>query len=312
MLTNTFCHIPGIGQRREERLWASGFRHWDDCLGPGRVPALSPLASRHMVEWLHASREHLQRGDPGFFASAMPPGHLWRLFPEFRDEVAYLDIETTGLGGPQSVITSIALYDGRAISWFVQGQNLHEFPEAASRYKILVTYNGKCFDLPFLQRFFRMPFGQPHIDLRYLLGSLGYKGGLKGCERQLGISRGDLERVDGYFAVLLWEEYERHGREEALQTLLAYNIQDTVNLETLMVKAYNLKLRETPFAATHELPLPRVPALPFQPDRETIERVRSKISGDASSRHVHIEIRLEDVFGSLQSVLKRKFSGGRD
>lgn len=309
MLTNTFCHIPGIGPRKEQKLWSSGFRHWDDCLGPGRLSALSPRASRHVIEWLHASREHLQRGDPSFFASAMPTNLLWRLFPEFRDEVAYLDIETTGLGGPGSSITSIALYDGRAISWFLQGQNLHEFPEAVSRYKVLVTYNGKCFDLPFLERFFRMPLDQPHIDLRYLLGSLGYKGGLKGCERQLGIGRGDLEGVDGYFAVLLWEEYARQDCLEALQTLLAYNIQDTVNLETLMVKAYNLKLRETPFADTHELPLPRVPNVPFQPDRETIERIRSKIASGASSQELRIDIKLEDVLSSLQSALKKRRFG---
>ncbi len=312
MLTNTFCHIPGIGQRKEERLWASGFRHWDDCLGPGGLSALYPRASRHVVEWLHASRERLQRGDPSFFASALPAHLHWRLFPEFRDDVAYLDIETTGLGGAGDFVTSIALYDGRAISWFVHGQNLHDFPEAVSRYKVLVTYNGKCFDLPFLQRFFRMPFGQTHIDLRYVLGSLGYKGGLKGCERQLGLDRGDLEGVDGYFAVLLWEEYERHDSQEALQTLLAYNIQDTVNLETLMVKAYNLKLRETPFAATHELPLPRVPDLPFEPDRDTIERIRSKIAGEAGSREHRIELRLEEVFSSLQNVWKRKLAGRQD
>lgn len=309
MLTNTFCHIPGIGPRKEQKLWGSGFRHWDDCLGPGRLPGFSPWASRHVVEWVQASREHLQRGDPSFFASAMPPNLLWRLFPEFRDDVAYLDIETTGLGlPPAGAVTTIALYDGRSVSWFVQGQNLYEFPEAASRYKVLVTYNGKCFDLPFLERFFRMRLDQPHIDLRYVLGSLGFKGGLKGCERQLGIGRGDLEGVDGYFAVLLWEEYARHDCLEALQTLLAYNIQDTVNLETLMVKAYNLKLRETPFAGTHELPLPRVPEAPFQPDRDTIEKIRSKIAAGASSRELRIEIKLEDVLSSLQGVLKTRLS----
>lgn len=284
MLTNTFCHIPGIGPRKEQKLWASGIRHWDDCLVSGGVPVFSPRRSRYVLDWLQASKKHLRRGDPSFFASAMPPNLLWRLFPEFRDGVAYLDVETTGLGGPGSTITSIALYDGRAVSWFVQGQNLCEFPEAVSRHKILVTYNGKCFDLPFLQRFFRMPFGQLHIDLRYLLGSLGFKGGLKGCERLLGIDRGDLEGVDGYFAVLLWEEYARHDSPEALQTLLAYNIQDTVNLETLMVEAYNLKLRETPFAGTHELPMPKAPELPFRPHRGTVERIRSRIEEIAHSR----------------------------
>jgi len=52
--------------------------------------------------------------------------------------------------------------------------------------------------------FFGIELNQVHIDLRYVLRSLGYTGGLKGCEKQAGIDRGNLEGVDGYFAVLLW------------------------------------------------------------------------------------------------------------
>ena len=47
----------------------------------------------------------------------------------------------------------------------------------------------------------------------------------------MGLDRGYLEGVDGYFAVLLWREYELYHDQEALETLLAYNIADTVNLE---------------------------------------------------------------------------------
>src|SRR5262249_32749913 len=113
--------------------------------------------------------------------------------------------------------------------------------------------------------------------LRYVLASLGYSGGLKGCERQLGIDRGELDGVDGYFAVLLWRDYQQ-GNNAALETLLAYNALDVVNLERLMVEAYNKKIEETPFALVNELPLPIPPeTLPFQPDLETIERIRRKI-----------------------------------
>src|SRR5947199_8147 len=86
------------------------------------------------------------------------------------------------------------------------------------------------------------PGNQAHIDLRYPLRSLGYTGGLKGCERQLGVARPGLEDVDGYLAVLLWDEYRRRKNERALETLLAYNAHDTVNLAALMVHAYNGKV----------------------------------------------------------------------
>lgn len=113
-----------------------------------------------------------------------------------------------------------------------------------------------------------------HIDLRYVLASLGYRGALKGCERMLGIDRGDLEGIDGYFAVLLWDDFKRKGNQKALDTLLAYNTLDVVNLETLMVAAYNGKLTDTPFLLTHELPIPSSPETPFKADQETIERIR--------------------------------------
>lgn len=41
-----------------------------------------------------------------------------------------------------------------------------------------------------------------HIDLRYVLASLGYRGGLKGCERQLGLDRQELQDVDGFFSLI--------------------------------------------------------------------------------------------------------------
>lgn len=62
---------------------------------------------------------------------------------------------------------------------------------------------------------------------------------------------------------------------KALETLLAYNIHDVISLQTLMVLSYNLKLKETPFNETHQLPLPSSPEVPFQADLETIEKIKS-------------------------------------
>lgn len=120
---------------------------------------------------------------------------------------------------------------------------------------------------------------QAHIDLRYVLGSLGYKGGLKGCEKQFGIDREELNGVDGLFAVHLWNDYKRKGNRKALETLLAYNILDVVNLEKLMVFAYNLKVKNTPFSGTHALPLPETPSIPLQPDMKTIARIKDQFFG---------------------------------
>ena len=65
------------------------------------------------------------------------------------------------------------------------------------------------------------------------------------------MDRGDLKDIDGFFAVLLWDEYIKTKNQQTLDTLLAYIIQDTVTLENLMVTAYNMKLKDTPFYETH-------------------------------------------------------------
>jgi uncharacterized protein YprB with RNaseH-like and TPR domain len=123
-----------------------------------------------------------------------------------------------------------------------------------------------------------LQFPQAHIDLRYVLASLGYKGGLKGCEKKLGLHRGDLEDVDGFFAVLLWQDYSASGNPRSLETLLAYNIQDVVNLETLLVMAYNLKLRQSPCLALPEMALPQQPPNPFVADPGIIGRLRQRMA----------------------------------
>ena len=94
-------------------------------------------------------------------------------------------------------------------------------------YEVLVSYNGKSFDVPVIERFFNITLDKAHIDLRYVLNFLGFKGGLKGCESQLGLSRSKLDGVNGYMAVLLWNLYQQTGERRALETLLAYNIMDT-------------------------------------------------------------------------------------
>jgi len=147
------------------------------------------------------------------------------MFPEFRELTVYLDIETTGLERGYNDITTIALYDGATIQTYVHGQNLNDFVDDIRKYNVIVSYNGKSFDVPFIENYFGIQLNHAQIDLRYVLGSLGYKGGLKGCERQLGMDRGDLSDIDGFFAVLLWNEYKKSGSQKVLDTLLAYNVQ---------------------------------------------------------------------------------------
>ena len=275
MLRNTFCHIPGIGLETERALWRAGVLSWDDVL-MGGLEGLSPRRTDVLRQHIEASAQALDKDDAEYFYHRLPTHQQWRLFGAFGHRVGYLDIETTGLGRPSDSITTICIYDGNALYSYVQEINLEDFADQADTFKLLVTYNGKCFDIPFIRAYLGVKMPQAHVDLRYVLHSLGYRGGLKGCEAQLGISRDELEGVDGYFAVLLWNDYVNSGNEAALETLLAYNATDVVNLETLMVLAYNMKLEQTPFAETHALAVPEQVQVPFEPDATVIRRIREE------------------------------------
>jgi len=144
-------------------------------------------------------------------------------------------------------------------------------------YNVIVSYNGKTFDVPFIEHYFNTRLNHAHIDLRYVLKSLGYSGGLKKSEKALGVGRGDLDGVDGYFAILLWLDFQQNQNKKALETLLAYNIEDVVNLETLIVKSYNMKIKDTPFSQTHLLPIPKAPKISLTPDPETIDRIKREM-----------------------------------
>jgi len=266
VLKHTFLHLPGIGPVRERQLWQLGVLDWDRAATglPGGVPA---RYRRRIPAVIEASHRALQRQDSRFFARRLAAGYHWRLYAAFRDAVAFLDIETTGLSSAQDRITTIALYDGKQVHTFVRGRNLEEFPRHIGRYKLLVTYNGRCFDVPFLERQFAgLRLDQPHIDLRHLLRWLGYGGGLKHCERQLGLVRApELDQMDGFLAVRLWWAHER-GDRRALPLLLRYNVEDAINLQRLMDTAYNMAVARLPITVEH-VPVAQPPQvdLPFDP-----------------------------------------------
>ena len=239
MIKHTFIHLPGIGLRTEAQFWRQGLATWEDFLRIERVNGLRPERLTWLQGLLEESLTHLHR--PDYFASRLPAGELWRLFHHFRARTAYLDIETTGAGWPDQAVTVVGLYDGRVMRQFVLGQNLLDFPEALAGINILVTFNGSQFDLPVLKASFPdLVFPPLHLDLRFIMARLGYRGGLKRIEPVFGIRRAPaVAGLNGFDAVLLWARYQR-GDRTAGKLLLQYNREDVLNLEVLMERAFEL------------------------------------------------------------------------
>lgn len=262
MLTNTFCHIPSIGVEKERELWRQGIFTWADY-------------RKHLPEdtCLDESDKHLTHKKATFFTKALDSSQHWRLIPDFRDTIAYVDIETTGLNKDTDEITTIALYNGKEMFTYVNGKNLKQFPIDIQQYKIIVTYNGKTFDIPFIEKYFGIHLKHAHLDLRYLLEALDLTGGLKMIEYKLGIDHGNLRAVNDFFAITLWREYHRNKNASALETLLAYNCADVISLEYLLLYAFNKNIELTPFAH-QKLEMPAVAfKIPFQADKKLIDRL---------------------------------------
>ena len=225
MIRSTFCHLQGIGQGSERRLWADGLLTWADALASDRiVPRVGRLADR-----IAASAEAFDRADYGHFASICTGSQAWRWYGLLSDRCVFLDIETTGLSPGRDVVTVVGCYDGREVSLFVRDDNLHLLRDYLRDFDLVVTYNGATFDLPFLRHTMPGLWLPPvHLDLRYPLRALGYSGGLKAIEQTTGLGRdSELLAVDGFMAVLLWQQHLR-GDERALPTLLRYCAEDEI------------------------------------------------------------------------------------
>ena len=271
MLNCSFLHIPSIGRKTEEKIWESGIRTTEEFI-KSQTNSIPPRTREKIINHINTSRSNME--DPHQYYDNLPSSEQWRIFKRFQKNTAYIDIETTGLDTYRDKITTIALYDGDHIKHYVNGINLDEFKKDICDYNVIVTYNGKTFDVPFIESFFNIEISHCHLDLRYILKSLGYSGGLKSCEKQLGIGRGDdLDGVDGFMAVLIWNHYRRRKDKKALETLLAYNIEDVLNLEYLMITAYNKKIQSLPLELD-ELEIPPKKDNPFEVDESIVNLYR--------------------------------------
>lgn len=239
--------MPGVGIETEQSIWKSNILSWDElCRNPSAIK-VSQGRAEHIALHLQESLAAYNSGNFGYFAEKIPLKHHWRAYGDLKDKCCFLDIETTGLDKHRDEITMIGIYNGNESKIFINGRNLDQFHKELLKYPLIVTFNGRCFDLPFIKnKFPDAKLDKLHIDLRFAMRALGYSGGLKSIERQLGIDRGDeLYGVDGFEAVRLWYKYKR-GDDNSLMLLKKYLKADIENLKTLMEFAYD-KLKENHF-----------------------------------------------------------------
>jgi len=98
MLTYTFQHLKGVGEKTERGLWSSGVVSWED-FDSRRTPQLSLFGPEEEsnLSQLSDSRKALLDEDADFFARSLPKPEHYRIALSFPSKTLFLDIETTGL-----------------------------------------------------------------------------------------------------------------------------------------------------------------------------------------------------------------------
>lgn len=228
-IENSFIPVRGVGETTERRLWEAGVTHWDEFDGS----VVGETTADRIQSFIDTARDRLADGDARYFGEQFPSGERWRMYENFRSEACFFDIETTGLSQHRDTVTTVSFHQDGETTTLVRGDDLTadalraQFEDAA----MLVTFNGKRFDVPFLETSFDLSLDHPHLDLMYPCKQLGLTGGLKVIEQEIGVER-DRPDISGEDAVRLWKEHQR-GRDGALETLVSYNREDAVNLRTL-------------------------------------------------------------------------------
>jgi len=226
---NSFIGADGVGEKTEQSIWEQGVTHWDEF----EPSVVGGKRGERVQEFIYEGQEYIEAGDVTYFDRTFPNSEQWRLYETFRDRACFFDIETTGLDERRNQVTTVSCYQAGETETLVAGDDLtvDSLRAVFDGADLLVTFNGKRFDVPFLEANFDVDLDRPHLDLMYTCKKLGLSGGLKQIEQDVGIER-DREDITGRDAVRLWREHER-GRDGALETLVSYNREDAKNLETL-------------------------------------------------------------------------------
>ena len=252
MITQSFIFLERVGEKLEQSIWNNGIHDWDGFLKKDNIRGLSKSRKLYYDRKIIDARKALFNSDSSYFLDILPQPETWRLYNFFKEDAVFLDIETTGLSKLDDDITVFGLYDGLNTKTMIKGINLdyHALKKELSRYKLIVTFNGASFDIPFIEKRYPGLLPKvPNFDVRSITGRLGLKGGLKNIEKELNLSRKDIIKdFHGGDAVTLWRMYRATGDEDYLNLLIEYNEYDIMNLKFVAENCVKRMKEKMPFA----------------------------------------------------------------
>lgn len=169
-------------------------------------------------------------------------------------KILFLDIETCGLSNAPLFLIGLAYFTGEDFSflqlfarnYFEERPLLSFFNRLFSQYDLLVTYNGKSFDLPYIitrghTNRVRIPNFIPHLDLLHDVRRI-WRPRLPNCKLQTveryiyGRKRcGDIHGND---IPLVYNEFVKTGNAGMIRTILKHNILDVITMIDIITDIY--------------------------------------------------------------------------
>jgi len=282
MLKYTFRHLKGISKKKEQNLWRKGVFSWDDYKAYAGEQ-LTIFGANDSDHELLESEEAYEKSNVAFFGRQLDASEYYRIALEYPNDVLFLDIETTGLSLYYDQITIVGWSIGKNFGVYVNGESASHLLSDLESAKVIVTFNGTLFDLKFLLKHFdEIQLPPVHLDLRYFSKRVGFTGGQKIIEKQLGFYREkDVEDMMGEAAPILWHKYRR-GEKSALKRLIEYNHADVEGMKAILDESI------TRFYELDGIPkrLRRKP--PFSKKSSSIKWLRKR-SGAANSYSIYID-----------------------
>lgn len=166
------------------------------------------------------------------------------------DKTFFLDLETCGLANCPLFLVGILTLDDRSIrinQYFARDYSeekslLGYLPSVASKYDVLVTFNGRAFDIPYLHdrmALHRIPYRFEHEHFDLLLGSRRlWRGVLPDCRLEtLGkviCGRQRFGDVSGEVIPELYHSYVRTGNAQLMGAVFRHNAYDLLTMAELI------------------------------------------------------------------------------
>src|SRR3989344_7433197 len=150
MIRESFVFLEKCSTAIENSFWKQGITDWREFLAREKVVGIAAAKKEFYNRKIREAQQALAEENAAYFVGKLPAKEMWRLYPYFKEDCCFLDIETDSYGR----ITVVGISNYYNTNTFVKGFNLERnlLEKELAKYKMIVTFNGGAFDLPKLKK----------------------------------------------------------------------------------------------------------------------------------------------------------------